>query len=244
MSDLIHCDVRADGVGELRLTRPGKRNAINHALVDEAVVAIDAFEAAGVRVAVLRGDPPVFCAGNDLVEAMAERERPAADRFLALLLERPVFWIAAVEGGALGAGAAVAAVCPITVMAHDAYLALPELQIGLFPAGVLPFLEPFCGPRRSLEAGLTGDRVSAADAVAWSLATEVAAPSELGRRVERWCATATARPQVTDAARRSWQARFDSAPARERAGVLQQILDSQSFAAEQPERNRPKEELA
>lgn len=229
MTPLVSSHVRPDGIGELRLTRPGKRNALSHALVDEATAAVDAFEDAGVRVALLRADPPIFCAGNDLGEAMAERDRPAADRFFALLLERPLFWIAALDGPALGAGVAVAAICPIAVMAHDTWLALPELQIGLFPSGVLPYVEPFAGARRSLEMGLTGARVTAAEAVAMSLATEAVSDAELDAAVERWCAIATARPQVTDAARRSWQARFRTETARERTAQQLEILDSQSF---------------
>jgi enoyl-CoA hydratase/carnithine racemase len=233
MSPLVSAHVRDDGVGELRLTRPAKRNALSHALVDEALAAMDRFEGEGVAVAVLRADPPIFCAGNDLVEAMAERERPAADRFFGALLERPLFWIAALEGPALGAGVAVAAVCPIALMIEDGWLAMPELEIGLFPAGVLPYVEPFAGPRRSLEAGLTGARIAAPDAVAMNLLTEAVAPEQLEARVAHWCAAATGRRQVTDAARRSWQARFRTEAARERAGQLQEILDAQSFATQE-----------
>lgn len=233
MSELVTSFVRPDGVGELRLSRAAKRNALNHALVDQALDAMDAFTAKEITVAVLSADPPIFCAGNDLREARANRDRAAADRFVAALRESPLFWIAALGGPALGAGASVAAVCPVVVAVEDAWLALPELEIGLFPAGVVPYLEPFIGARRALTLGMTGERLSAAEAVAAGLYTEIAGPADFDGRVAGWCATATARPQVTDAARRAWQARFVTAGTAERAAQLQQVLDSQTFGTEE-----------
>lgn len=233
MSSLVKAFVRPDGAGELRLTRSGKRNALSHALVDEALAAMDEWAAAGVSVAVLSADPPVFCAGNDLVEARADREHAAADRFLGALLERPLFWIAALSGPLFGAGVSIAAVCPIAVADERAWMALPEREIGLYPAGVLPYIEEQLGTRRTLALGLSGERLEAASAVEHGLYTELAGPGEHEIRVAHWCTVAASRPQVTDAARRAWQQRFRTEAATDRGAQLQQILDSQSFAPEE-----------
>jgi enoyl-CoA hydratase/carnithine racemase len=233
MSRLIDSRIRPDGAGELRLTRSDKRNALSHELVDEALAVMDEWAAAGVGVAVLAADPPVFCAGNDLVEARADRDNPAADRFLGALLERPLFWIAALSDPVLGAGVSVAAVCPIVVAEERAWLALPEREIGLYPAGVVPYIEDQLGPRLTLALGLSGERLGAAAAVEHGLYTEVAAPGQLDARIEHWCTVAGSRPQVTDAARRSWQQHFVTSAAKERGDQLQHILDSQSFAPEE-----------
>src|SRR4051794_12889717 len=115
-----------DGVGHLRLERPDKRNAINHAMVDEAIDSIGRFVDSGVSVAVLCASGPVFCAGSDLDEPWDTGETPAADRMVAALLERPILWIAAVAGPTLGAGVGLVAACPVAVAADSAWFALPE----------------------------------------------------------------------------------------------------------------------
>lgn len=219
------------GVGRLRLTRPDKRNALTHAMVDEVIEAMDAFAAAGAAVAVLEADPPVFCAGNDLREARADRDRAAAERILGALLERPLHWIAAVEGPALGAGVAVVAACPVAIASEDAWFSLPEITIGLFPAGVTPYLEPLIGLREAHTAGLSGERLPAA-AVA-RLVTETVPPGEVHDRVDAWAEHLVANPQVAAAGRESWQRRFRTAAFTERRDSLDEILRAQSFAREE-----------
>lgn len=228
MSELVVSEIR-DGVGWLRLSRASKRNALSHALVDQAIEAMDEFENAGVEVAVLTAEPPIFCAGNDLVEARANPDHAAADRFLRELLERPLLWIAAVAGPALGAGVAVAAVCPITLASDEAWFSLPELEIGLFPSGVLRYIETFIGPRLGLELGISGRRFEAAEARAYGLVNEVVPANELATAVSRWIRVTTARPPVTRAARESWRQLFRTEAVAERAAQLDRILAEQEF---------------
>jgi enoyl-CoA hydratase/carnithine racemase len=232
MSGLIDAAV-VDGVGRLRLTRAGKRNALSHGLVDEAEAAVDRFTAAGVSVAVLAADPPVFCAGNDLVEARADRDNPAADRFFELLVGSPLLWIAAVSGPALGAGVAAVACCPIAVATPDAQFILPERGIGLFPTAVLKYLEPSMGPRAAFAFGFSGRPLGAEEARASGLVNEVVAAEQLDAAVERWVELAVERPTITDAARSSWQGALQLMLASERARQSDRILAAQSFDTEE-----------
>jgi enoyl-CoA hydratase/carnithine racemase len=218
-----------DGVGRLRFTHAGKRNAIDHALADEALAAMAAFVEAGVQVVVLEADAPVFCAGNDLAEAQADRHNAASDRFVAALLRMPLFFVAAMATPAYGAGVSIAACCPVVVATHDASFALPERTVGLFPAGVLHYLEPLLGVRRAFELGLSGAPLDAATAADLGLITEAVAPGELDGAVRRWVALLTERPDVTAAGREAWQQRFRTGPVTERTGQLRTILDAQSF---------------
>jgi methylglutaconyl-CoA hydratase len=238
VSGLVAATVR-DGVGYLRLTRSDKRNALSHALVDEALAAMDGFTAAGVEVAVLEGDAPTFCAGNDLIEARADRDRPAADRFLGALLERPLLWIARLDCPALGAGVAVVAVCPVVVATPGAWLALPERDIGLFPTGVLTHLEPFAGARASFDLGLTGRRLEPTEAQRLGLVNVVVEPAALDEAIAGYVATAVAKPGVAAAGREAWQDQFRTVAARERAGQLARILAAQSFDTPADERTTP-----
>jgi methylglutaconyl-CoA hydratase len=220
------------GVGTLTLTRPGKRNALNHALVDEAVEAVDSFVRSGARVAVLASTPPIFCAGNDTTEIDDVTAPAASTRLLETLLTQPLTWIAAIEGGVLGAGVSVIAACPLAFAADDAWFAMPERELGIFPAGVLAYLEPLIGVRRAFEAALTGSRVDAPAAAAAGLVTAAVPAAELHAHVDRYAATLAERPELTDSARRAWQARFRTAAAAERVGELEENLRSQLVARE------------
>jgi enoyl-CoA hydratase/carnithine racemase len=218
-----------EGVGRLRLTHAAKRNAIDHALTDAALAAMAAFVDAGVQVVVLEADGPVFCAGNDLAEAQADRHNAASDRFVAALLDTPLFFVAAMATPAYGAGVSIAACCPIVVATHEARFALPERDVGLFPAGVLQYLEPLLGVRRAFEIGLSGTPLDAATAADVGLITEAVAPAELEHAVARWTALLTARPDVAAAGRDAWQQRFRTTAVAERTVQLRAILDAQSF---------------
>ncbi|MET1075950.1 MAG: enoyl-CoA hydratase/isomerase family protein, partial [Umezawaea sp.] len=156
-----------DGVGELRLTHARKRNAVGPEMVAQAFEAMDGFARAGVQVAVLSADAPVFCAGNDLDElgTLTSIADFSVTRLVQALLERPIFWVAAVDGPALGGGMALVAACPMVVVSDRASFALPELNVGLFPAGVRQYLEVVMGARAALDAGVTGRRIEAPEAV-------------------------------------------------------------------------------
>ena len=223
MSGLVHAEVD-DAVGRLRLTRAHKRNALNAAMVHEALDAMDEFVAAGVRVAVLSADSPVFCSGNDLTEVPDQVENSVALRFVDALLNRPLFWVAAVSGPALGAGVALAAVCPVTVMAEHTWFSLPEVEIGLFPAGVVPYLERLVGPRTAFRAGLTGAPLAAADAFTAGLVDEVVPSEQMEDRVQSRVAELLRRPGVTDAARQAWQALFHTPEFTHRFDQMREIL--------------------
>lgn len=223
MSGLVHAEIERQ-VGRLRFRRSDKRNALNEAMVNEALAAMDDFVAAGIRVAVLEADPPVFCAGNDLSEVPLQVEKSVSLRFIDALLDRPLFWVAAVSGPALGAGVAAVAVCPVTVAVETSWFALPEREIGLFPAGVLPYLEPVMGTRAAFRFGLTGVRLSAHDAVAAGLVDEVVGSEHLKQRVQDRLDELLLPPGVTDAARQAWQGTFRTPAFADRLEQMLRVL--------------------
>lgn len=218
-----------DGAGIIRLNRPEKRNSLTHAMVDQFDAMIDEFEARAVPVVIIEGAPPVFCAGNDLVEARSRVEPAAADRLLATLMTRPFFFIAAVGGAALGAGMAIAAVCPVVVASEEAWFSLPEVDIGLFPTGVTMYLEDLIGPRLAMTLGLSKDRLDAHGAASVGLVTQVVAAGGERTAAKEWAARLLAVPQVTDTGRKAWQARFASPAYHARAAVLTDLLRAQDL---------------
>ncbi len=214
-----------DGIGRLRLARPDKRNAIDHAMADEAIAAMDAFVRADAPVAVLQAEPPVFCSGNDLTDkdTLNDPSNAASIRLTAALLTTPLFWIAEVSAPALGGGLALISACPVALASNQAWFSLPEQSLGLFPSGVLPYLEAVIGPRPAFDIALSGRRVNAEEAARLGLVTETP-HEELTTRAQAQAARLQALPSLADDARKAWQSRFSMTGFCERRDQLGQIL--------------------
>lgn len=183
-----------DGVAEVRLTRPEKRNALDPAMFAALVSAADAVAAnRSVRAVVLSAEGPDFCAGLDRssFRDLARGERPSASvtlpptdgpargtgqRAVHGWRELPVPVIAAVQGHALGGGLQLALGADIRLVAPDARLAVLEILWGLVPdmtgTQVLPGL---VGRDVATELTLTGRVVGGTEAAALGLATRTAA---------------------------------------------------------------------
>jgi len=173
-------DIRVeDAVALLTLNRPDKRNAINDEMREEMTAALERFGAeAAIRVVVLTGAGPAFCAGGDLTMAMPpDPQRPriieSLDRF-----EKPV--IAAINGLAFGGGLELALACDLRIAAHGARFALPEVRIGSLPgSGGTQRLPAVVGPSLAAQMTLTGEPIDAERAVAAGLVSQLCAPDEL-----------------------------------------------------------------
>ena len=167
----------------LTLNRPHKRNALDSRMVEALQAAlVEARNDPVVRVVLLRGAGPDFCAGADLVEM--ERitsmgpEQSLADAlrmgnlFVQMRdLTKPV--VAAVHGRALGGGCGLATACDVVLLREDAELGYPEVHLGFVPALVMTLLRRKVSEGRVFELATLGERFSAADALAWGIATRV-----------------------------------------------------------------------
>lgn len=220
-------DVRHDAAHTtIRLTRAERRNALSHALVDAVGDAARAAAARGHAVAVLQADPPVFCAGADLEEFRADPEAvPATVRLLDLLVRGDLLWTVVVEGDALGAAVAVAAVAPLVVAADDAAFRLPEVDLGIYPGGVLGYLEEVMGIRAAHDLARTGAPMTAAMAAERGLVTEVVAPGEARPRAEVLAEEQARRPALARRAATAWTSRFRSPEFTARHQLLDALVE-------------------
>jgi enoyl-CoA hydratase/carnithine racemase len=181
--------VRREGGGAIAvvtLNRPHARNAVSRALawgLDRAVKAVEADDA--VRVAVLTGNGPAFCAGADLKEMAGGDEplsRSTPDGGFAgfVFAPRRKPWIAAVNGPAVAGGFEIVLACELAVASSSAVFGLPEVKRGLSAtAGGI-----FRLPRRlpmgvALEMIATGDTIAAARAERLGLVGRVVAPEQV-----------------------------------------------------------------
>jgi 2-(1,2-epoxy-1,2-dihydrophenyl)acetyl-CoA isomerase len=192
---------RDDGVLTITLNRPDVLNAFDDAMQEGFRAALEEATGADVRAVVLTGAGRGFCVGQDLNEFkdeagdIAERLRTTFNpNVLALRsLEKPV--IAAVNGAAAGAGLALACACDLRLAASSAMFVPAFINVGLVPdTGASYFVARLLGYARAFEWLCSGRRLSAADAHAWGLVTEVVEDGRLQARAAGVAATFAALP--------------------------------------------------
>ncbi len=184
-----------------------RKNALNQERYD----ALKATARAVVpgQILVIRAEGPHFCAGQDLDEHRRVAEagraegalRNAADAILALL-RCPGLVVVAAQGAAVGAGALIVAAADVVLLSEDAWLALPELRLGMpLGASVAERLLPAPTVRRMM---LTGARIGA-DQVARAGAAAVHPPALLAQATDEAVAALLALDQqVAGKARTIW----------------------------------------
>ena len=182
----------SNGVADVRMNRPGKRNALDGAMFAGLVTAGERLKSEpGVRAVVLSGAGPDFCAGLDFGSFAAMRDgerlsalvelppgtgpaRAAGQRAAYVWTEIPVPVIAAVTGNALGGGLQIALGADIRIVAPDARMSVLEIRWGLVPdmtgSQLLPEL---VGRDVAKELTFSGRVVRGEEAVALGLATRV-----------------------------------------------------------------------
>jgi enoyl-CoA hydratase/carnithine racemase len=177
---------RAQGVVTLSLNRPDQRNALSRELMRELSVAFTALgEDPEVRVVVLAGRGPAFCAGHDLSEMLGLELADYRELFelcghvMTAIHELPQPVIARVHGMATAAGCQLVAACDLVVASSEARFATPGVKIGLFCTTPMVEVARSIGRKRALEMLLTGTPIDAETAAAWGLVNRVVAPGEL-----------------------------------------------------------------
>ncbi|HWP35786.1 MAG TPA: enoyl-CoA hydratase/isomerase family protein, partial [Thermodesulfobacteriota bacterium] len=160
-------------VALLTLERPEAHNALSLALCEALLDALRrlAADPAGVRVVILTGRGPSFCAGADLKErrgqppAWLRRHHRAIVSAVEAVAALPLPVVAAVHGHALGGGFELALACDLRVAADGARFGFPETTLGIIPAaGGTQRLPRLVGPAVAKELIFTGRRIDAAEA--------------------------------------------------------------------------------
>jgi enoyl-CoA hydratase/carnithine racemase len=181
----------ADGIATLTLDRPEARNALSLALMGELESALATSAAdPDIRVVVLAGNGPAFCAGHDLKELRALEGRNAlaevftlCTRMMTAIRRHPRPVIAKVHGTATAAGCQLVASCDLAYAAEEARFATPGVNIGLFCSTPMVALSRALAPKHALEMLLSGEAVDAATAAAWGLVSRAVPAADLDRVV-------------------------------------------------------------
>lgn len=176
---VVDLQVRDDGVAVVRIERPEAKNALNRAVREQLA---EIFRAVAcderVRAIVLTGGEQCFVAGADIREfadaSPIEIYRRHAEYLWEPIARCPKPVIAAVNGFALGGGCELAMHCDIIVAGQSARFGQPEVKLGLMPgAGGTQRLIRAVGKFQAMRIALTGCLVTAPEALAMGMVSEV-----------------------------------------------------------------------
>ena len=183
MTDTV-VTTRTDGVLEIRLNRPEKKNALTRDMYEAMAAAFDQVDAdPTLRVALLTGTGDTFTSGNDIGDFQsraANDGESSASRFLPTIscMQKPL--IAAVNGAAIGVGTTMLMHCDLIVAARSARFVMPFTSLGLVPEAASSLLFPrLLGNQRASALLLLGEALDAMTAQDWGLVNRVVEDDDL-----------------------------------------------------------------
>jgi enoyl-CoA hydratase/carnithine racemase len=190
-ADPILLRERRGSVAWLTLNRPAARNALSRGLMTALESALDdAATDPAVKIVVIAGAGPAFCAGHDLREIRAEPGRASYEalftqcaRLMTRIVRLPKPVIARVHGIATAAGCQLVASADLAIAADTARFATPGVNIGLFCSTPMVALSRAIGRKPALEMLLTGDPIDAARARELGLINRVVPEDRLDEAV-------------------------------------------------------------
>jgi enoyl-CoA hydratase/carnithine racemase len=198
MSVRVQREERAEGgcLARLTIDNTPKLNSLNRALMAEIIEGADELAVdPQLRVVVLTGaGERAFVGGADIGE-IAALDRDNAREFITSVhrccdafRRLPVPVIARIDGYALGAGLELACACDLRVASERALFGMPEVRIGIPSVVEAALLPKLIGQGRARRLLLTGETISAVEALAWGLVDVVSPPEALDDAVENLAA--------------------------------------------------------
>jgi enoyl-CoA hydratase/carnithine racemase len=187
MSEHIKIDLDG-GVLTVAFNRADKKNAITQAMYTALAEATERAKTDdAVRVVLFRSEGDSFSAGNDIADFIALGSQSSGDlvemgvfRFLKALadLDKPA--VAAVRGRAVGIGLTLLLHCDMVVVAEDALLSVPFVNLALAPEAASSLLLPATiGHQRAFELFALGEAIDGKTALAWGLANRTVAADQV-----------------------------------------------------------------
>ena len=193
----------ARGVVTLTMNRPMAFNALSEGMLEALQAALDRVATDDtVRAVVIAAAGKAFCAGHDLKEMRAapslgyyQRLFAQCGRMMMSIQKLPVPVIARVHGIATAAGCQLVAMCDLAVAARDARFAVSGINVGLFCSTPSVALSRNLARKSAFEMLVTGDFISADEALAKGLINRVADAERLDAEVDALLAQIVAKPR-------------------------------------------------
>jgi enoyl-CoA hydratase/carnithine racemase len=189
----------------LALNRPEARNSLSVGLMTALQDELDRVaQDPGVRVVVIAGAGPAFCAGHDLREIRANPGRAAyqalfaqCSRLMLSIIRLPQPVIARVHGMATAAGCQLVATCDLAIAGASAKFCTPGVNIGLFCSTPMVALARNVARKHAMEMLLTGEMIDARRAAELGLINRAVPDAELDHAVSELAAKITAKSPLT-----------------------------------------------
>ncbi|MBI4514951.1 MAG: enoyl-CoA hydratase/isomerase family protein [Deltaproteobacteria bacterium] len=185
MSEATIYEIRRDAAW-ITLNQPDKRNALSEAVVAGLLAGLrSAIADERVRVIVITGAGPAFCAGADLKSGgvrATDEENPFVT-VMKTIWESPKPVIGRINGPAFGGGVGLAAACDLTVAADSAVFSFSEVRVGVIPAMISVLVIPKLGIQNTMWLFLTGERFSAQRAADLGLIHRTVPAADLDKAV-------------------------------------------------------------
>jgi enoyl-CoA hydratase/carnithine racemase len=172
-------DEPASGVARLTISNPGRRGALDHAILDAFAATMPRLDA---RCVIITGEGGSFSAGYDLAglpdDVLAEQAEKLVAHPFAAAIEAveayPYPTLAALNGHAIGGGLELALSCDLRIAAGTIALGMPPAKLGLVYShtGIRKFIDTI-GAARTRELFLVGDRIDSRTARSWGLVNRV-----------------------------------------------------------------------
>lgn len=171
----------AGGVWTVTLNRPDKANSLTRAMLQEIADIAGRAASEGARVFVLTGAGRVFSAGADLDEARAGLATDAVwERLSGAIAALPCLTVAALNGTLAGGAMGMVLACDLRIAVPGAKFFYPVMKLGFLPQPSDPArLRALVGPARAKMILMAGQKIEAAEALAWGLVDRVVAPEAL-----------------------------------------------------------------
>ena len=185
---------KKDGIARVTLDRPELRNAFDDELISSLTKVLNEIKNDdAVRVMILAGNGPAFCAGADLnwMKRMAKygydenlADARALAQMLATLDRMPKPTIARVHGPVFAGGTGLVAACDIAVGTPEAKFCLSEAKLGLSPATISPYVIRAMGEHNARRYFLTAEVFDADEALRIGMLSLLVSPSDIDKAIE------------------------------------------------------------
>lgn len=179
------------GIASIKLNNPRQKNSLTDELNEEMVTLLKSLnERDEIKVILLSAMGDVFSAGGNLKAFEKDIELSPAEHYLRLrksldlfksinALHKPL--IIGVNGPAFGGGVGLVAAAHLVVAAENAVFGLTEINLGLAPFVIYPFIKEALGGKKALELMLTAEKFSAVQALEFGLVNKVVSLENLER---------------------------------------------------------------
>jgi enoyl-CoA hydratase/carnithine racemase len=194
-----------NGICTLTLNRPDKRNALSTKLLEELQHAFDDIASdKTIKVIILAGNGPIFCAGHDLKEMREDSNYSTmqtlfnqCSKLMISMKKQPQPIIAKVHGSAFAAGCQLMCNCDLAIATENTKFALPGSSIGLFCSSPAVAVGRVASPKHTMEMLLMGDAFNSDDAYRFGLINKIVPLEELDKTVMTYATKITQHSSMT-----------------------------------------------